>query len=331
MAPVRDTATPAPSPVPPTMPPMPTLPASAALTGLRHEYQTWNNCGPATISMALSFFEAAGGQVEAARVLKPDPDDKNVGPDELAAYARSQGFGAVVRVNGTQGGLRALLAAGFPVIVETWFIPEPGDEMGHYRLLTGYDDGAGVFLAADSYEGPDLRLPMADFDALWRVFNRSFIVIFPPDRASKVDALLGPDRDDAAMFAAAAARARAELDAGPDAFGWFNLGSSLVGLGDMPAAAEAFDQARALGLPWRMLWYQFGPFEAYAATSRWPDVAALAEANLANADNLEESLYWLGRSRQAAGDAEGARQAWQRALELNPNAAFVRAALDEAP
>jgi tetratricopeptide (TPR) repeat protein len=320
----------APSPAPP---PAPTaaLPPSAAIGGFRHEYQTWNNCGPATASMALSALGAAGDQSEAASFLKPDPDDKNVGPEELAAYARQRGYGASVRVNGTIERLKALLVAGFPVIVETWFIPDPGDEMGHYRLLSGYDDAAGEFTALDSYHGPNVRLPYAEFDGLWRIFNRTYVVVYPSDREEAVQAQLGLDGDDGAMFAAAAARARAELAARPDAFGWFNLGSSLVGLGDMPAAAEAFDEARALGLPWRMLWYQFGPFEAYAAVGRWPEVAALAEANLANADNLEESHYWLGRARAQAGDVDGARAAWQRALALNPNAAFVRDALEALP
>jgi len=304
-----------------------TLPASATLTGLRHAYQTWNNCGPATISMALSAFGDAGDQAEAARFLKPDPDDKNVGPEELADYARRRGLAAVVRVNGTVDGLKVLLAQGFPVIVETWFIPDPGDEMGHYRVLTGYDDAAGEFTAMDSYAGPQIRLTYDELDELWRVFNRSYVVVYPRIRADEIGALLGPDVADEAMFAAAAERARAELAARPDAFGWFNLGSSLVGLGDLPAAAEAFDEARALGLPWRMLWYQFGPFEAYAAVGRWADVVALADANLANAENLEESHYWLGRARKAAGDLEGARRSWERALELNPNYGRARAIL----
>ena len=45
-------------------------------------------------------------------------------------------------------------------------------------------------------------------------------------------------------------------------------------------AAAAFDQARQIGLPWRMLWYQFGPFEAYYETGRYDEVIALADATL---------------------------------------------------
>ena len=67
-----------------------------ALTGFEHEWQTWNNCGPATISMNLSYYGHVGTQVEAAQFLKPNQEDKNVSPDELVAYVRSSGFEGVV-------------------------------------------------------------------------------------------------------------------------------------------------------------------------------------------------------------------------------------------
>lgn len=290
-------------------------------------YQTWNNCGPATVSMALGPVGIVVDQAAAAKDLKPDPDDKNVGPAELAAFARARGAGAAARVNGDLDRLRALVAAGWPVIAETWFVPEPGDEMGHYRLVTGYDRAADVILAADAYAGPALRIPAAEFDAVWRVFNRTYVVVFPPEAEAAVAAVLGPDADDAAMYARAAATARVETEAVGDAFAWFNLGSSLVGAGQPVEAAAAFDRARAIGLPWRMLWYQHGPFEAYAAAGRWDDVAALAGANLANAPNLEESLYWRGRARAAAGDADGAAADWRQALELRPGFPEAGAAL----
>ncbi len=316
-----------PATVTPPVVPMP-IPPAARLEGLRHEYQTWNNCAPATISMALSYFGVMDGQAQAARFLKPDPDDKNVGPDELATYARLRGFGAVVRIGGDLDRLRALLAADVPVVVETWFIPEPGDEMGHYRVLVGYSDAEQRFTAFDSYNGPEVTLDYEEFDGLWRVFNRTYVPVYRPDQTAAVQAALGDHLDDRVMFAAAAVRANAEIQGGEDAFGWFDLGSSLLGLGDAKAAATAYDRARALGLPWRMLWYQFGPFEAYAAEGRWEDVAALADVNLLNASNLEESQYWRGRAMAAAGDTDGARSAWLAALRLNPNFTPAAEALD---
>ena len=38
------------------------IPKRLSLNGFQHEYQTWNNCGPATLSMALSFWGWEGSQ-----------------------------------------------------------------------------------------------------------------------------------------------------------------------------------------------------------------------------------------------------------------------------
>lgn len=324
------------SAIPPTVTPRPaaTLPSAQRLDGVTHAYQTWNNCGPATVSMALSALGVSRDQREVARFLKPDPDDKNVSPDEMTAYvATLPDLAAIDRQAGDLDLLRRLLAAGFPVIAETWFEPDPGDEMGHYRLLLGYEDGPatgeGHFLAHDSYLGPDRPLAYASFDADWRRFNRRFVVPYRRADSSRLLAVLGSLGDAREAAAVALARARAELAATPDAAAWFNLGSSQLLVGDAPAAAAAFDQALALGLHWRILWYQFGPFEAYAAVGRWGDLRTLAAANLANAANLEESLYWMARAEAASGEVEMARLHLAKALDLRPGYTAAAAALAE--
>ena len=57
----------------PTATPTPwTIPATASLSGIRHAWQTWNNCGPATLSMQMSYFgnvlESSGGRLGPAHV-----------------------------------------------------------------------------------------------------------------------------------------------------------------------------------------------------------------------------------------------------------------------
>jgi tetratricopeptide (TPR) repeat protein len=100
-------------------------------------------------------------------------------------------------------------------------------------------------------------------------------------------------------------------------------------LGRYEEAAAAFDQAIAKRLPFRMLWYQFGPFEAYFNVGRYTDVLALAENNLATgADLVEETHYWMGRVYEAQGDTAQAAAAYQQALANNPLYSAAREALD---
>jgi tetratricopeptide (TPR) repeat protein len=100
-------------------------------------------------------------------------------------------------------------------------------------------------------------------------------------------------------------------------FSWFNVGSSLTSLGRHSEAAAAYDEARRLGLHFRMLWYQFGPYESYYAAGRYEDVVALANATLATARNLEESYYWRGMAHLASDDVEGARSDLETALRYH--------------
>ena len=327
------TASPTPRPTP-----IPTRPFTGTrLTGLTHIWQSWNNCGPATLAMALNYFGKKVGQQEIGAQLRPDPDDKNVGLEEMAAYAQSQGLSAIVRAHGDAERLRRLIAAGVPVVIETWHEPKPNDGMGHYRLLVGFDDTAGQWIAYDSFDARDLvkgqpyagiRLPYAETDRLWSVFNRQYLVVNDAARTAAVERLLGEDRDPPAMWARGLAQTQAVVQAQPnDPFAWFNLGSDLVALDRFKEAAQAYDRARRIGLPWRMLWYQFGPFRAYYETGRHDEVIALANATIATAKQTEEAYYWRGLAEQAKGDANAARASWQKALELNPRYADAAAAL----
>ena len=97
----------------------------------------------------------------------------------------------------------------------------------------------------------------------------------------------------------------------------FNVGSSLTSLGRHDEAVVAYDRARQQRLHYRMLWYQFGPYESYYAVGRYDDVIALADATLETTDNLEESYYWRGMARLAQGDVEGARSDLEAALHYH--------------
>jgi hypothetical protein len=76
-----------------------------------------------------------------------------------------------------------------------------------------------------------------------------------------------------------------------------------------------------------MLWYQFGPFEAYLSVGRPGDVLALTAANLQQTTDLEESHYFRGRALQAQGQTSAARAAYQAAVRVNPKYAPANHAL----
>ena len=335
---VSAAAPPAPSPTPPQLPtvtPWP-VPAAARMSGFTHVYQEWNNCGPATMVMALTYFGRVHSQRDTGRILRPNEEDRNVTPQEMAAFVNAQdGLRGLARVNGDLDLLKRLLANNIPVIIEIGFDP-PGEYRwlgwyGHYLLPVAYDDASSQVWVYDSWLGtsavpqtnadPNGRvLSYDELESYWAQFNRSYIVLYEPAQEQFVSDLLGEATDDGTMWQRSLERAQADArnDAG-NAFYWFNLGNSYNALGEYEEAAVAFDQARAIGLPWRMLWYQFGPYEAYYQTGRYDDIVLLANTTLQDRPYFEESFYYLGLAQAALDDDESARENLERAAAFNPN------------
>jgi hypothetical protein len=103
--------------------------------------------------------------------------------------------------------------------------------MGHYQVVTGYDDPGGYFITQDSLLGADHKVTYEDMVSSWRAFNYTYIIIYPPDKEAEVMALLGPDAGETANYQNAALKASTEIYGltGVDQyFAWFNRGSSLV-------------------------------------------------------------------------------------------------------
>ena len=319
----------------PTVTPWP-LPPAARLNGIQHNFQEWNNCGPATLAMGLSFFGQQVTQSETAAILKPDPEDRNVSPNEMVAYVNDETeLAAVTRTNGNLDILRRAIANNIPIIIEIGIEP-PGEFRwmgwyGHYLLVVAYDDAQQQLWVYDSWFGtseeplqnshPDGRiLRYSELETYWPHFNKNYIALFEPDQAEMFAAIIGDDMEDNQMWQRALADVQKTTAVASDnAFNWFNLGTIYNALGDYEAAATAFDQARALGLPWRMLWYQFGPYEAYYQVGRYEDVILLADTTLKDRPYFEESFYYKGLALAAQGDEAAAQELFEKAATFNPN------------
>ena len=327
----------------PTLTPSPTpIPDQVLLEGIRHEYQQFNNCGPANLSMALSYWGWDGNQSDTGSYLRYSTYDKNVMPGEMQAFvADKTNFQALTRVGGDLQTIKKLLAAGFPVVIEKGYDPPDDDWMGHYLTLNGYDDSQGIFTAQDSLIMPDFPLPYDVVDQRWRDFNHVYLVIYPLDRAGELEEIIGQQIDPVANFEHAVQNARQEIEelSGRDLyFAWFNIGSNLVALEDYSGAAAAYDKAFTVypsipedERPWRVMWYQDGPYAAYYHEGRYEDVINLANTTFfaLGEYTLEESFYWRGMAKLALDDYNGAVFDLKKVLELNPRFTPARIALDE--
>jgi hypothetical protein len=332
------TASPQPTP---TMTPSPTpLPPNMTLTGVVHEYQQFNFCGPANLAMDLSYWGWQGNQNDTGAYMRPGKYDKNVMPYEMVDYVQAKtDFKALTRVGGNLTLLKRFLAAGFPVILEKGLYWHD-DWLGHYALVTGYDDQNSHLITQDSLIMPDYPVPYDEVESRWRDFNFVYVLVYPPERETELLAILGPqaDPDDNFQYAAdLAAEETGSLSGVDQYFAWFNLGASRVAQADYTGAAEAFDQAFATYAtlpeeerPWRITWYRDEPYAAYYYTGRYQDVVNLANNTFfaLGEYTLEESFYWRGLANEGLGMMNEAIFDLRKAVELNPNYDPPRQALE---
>ncbi len=149
--------------------------------------------------MYLEYYGWGGTQEDIAQVVKPLDADRNVNPDELAYYVRNYAgwLSAEFRVGGDVDLLKRLIAAGFPVIIEeTFHFDEPfwpNDDLwaAHYLLLTGYDDATQTFTGQDSFHGADQKVPYGTLDEGWKIFNRVYLLVYPPNQEEAHQIRLG--------------------------------------------------------------------------------------------------------------------------------------------
>jgi tetratricopeptide (TPR) repeat protein len=335
-----------PSPMPTNTPTPEPLPVSHILEGMGVVRQTFNNCGPANLTQTLNYLGYNITQEEVADYLKPNSEDRNVSPWQIRDYVNERtggSFKASAHSGGTMELLKRFIAAGYPVVIEKGYeLPGQG-WWGHYLTVFGYDDEKEILYSQDSFLGPwdgsGRTDDYTEFEFYWQQFNYTFYVVYYPSQEAEVQAILGPVLSEPMeMWRMVAARAQAETEADPEnVFAWFNLGTALTEIGASTGesqyyqgGAQAYDKARELGLPPRMLWYQFRPYLAYLRVDRQDDVIALADATLETQGgrNVEETYWYKGVALEEQGFITEAITNYQAALEVNRNAYYAQISLD---
>lgn len=327
--PVPSTSTPTPilSPTPTAVPtPIPTATTlNAPAYDEANDKQDWNNCGPATLALYLRYYGWEGDQFDISTIVKSTRDDRNVNVEELVYYVRNYSgwLKAEFRVGGDVKRIKELLAAGFPVMIEESFTTDrkywPEDDLwsGHYLLITGYNDTTRTFTVQDSEIGPNQSVNYDILDNKWQGFNRVYIIVYRPEQEQSLKNILGDDWDNDKNREKALNIAQQEAEEDPqNAFAWFNVGTNQTYFKNYSQAATAYDTARSIGLPQRMLRYQFGPFIAYFQIGRTEDVLTLTRYALDISRTSEEAMLWRGWAFYQNGDKSTALSYFRDALKI---------------
>ncbi|WP_022981440.1 PA2778 family cysteine peptidase [Ideonella sp. B508-1] len=263
------------------------LPRQVLLRGVPFFPDEGTLCGPATLASVLG----AAGRPVLPETLTPQVylpgREGSLQPEMLAAAAR-QGALAVQLPPRLEAVLRTL-AAGQPALVLV-NLSLPIWPRWHYAVVVGYDLDQGEVHLHSGTQG-DARWSLQTFEHTWARSEHWAMVANPPDRLPAMadatavqESLLSLER----ARGAAAARPGWEAAAQrwPDALViGMGLGNSRYATGDLPGAAQAFEQVA----------------RTHDSAAAWNNLAELRRA--------------LGQPDAAR---EAARRAWQRALSAEP-------------
>lgn len=308
------------------------IPNKKTLTGINHVYQTFNNCGPASLSMALSFYGIDVPQQVLGQQLRPfqntdgDNDDKSVTLYELADEAEEYGFTAYYRPIGNMELVKLFITYDMPVITRTWL--KVDDDIGHYRVIKGFDENRKQIIQDDSLQGKNIKYSYDEFNAIWSKFNYEYLVLVPKDKIEIAQAILGDNVNPMTAWQAAVDLTLNQLKQNPeDVYARFNLSVAYYNVGEYEKSIEEFERVEDK-LEFRTLWYQIEPILAYYEVGNYTKVFEITDKILSNHNRAFSELYVLrGDIYLDLGEEEKAKEEFRKAVLYNSKLDFEHKSL----
>ena len=310
------------------------LPNQKTLGNIHHVFQTFNNCGPASLSIALSYFDIIESQQSLGQALRPyqnpqgDNDDKSVTLEELAEKAEEFGFVSYHRPAGNIELLKNFVNNDMPVITRTWL--KPNEDIGHFRVVKGFDNLRGHLIQDDSLQGKNLRYTYDEFNAIWKKFNYEYLVLVPKNKIEIAEKILGENTEEQVAWTNALGLSQSELAKNPnDVDARFNLSVAWNHVGNHQEAVKEFEKVQNQ-LSRRTLWYQIEPVLSYYYLEDYDKVFEISDHVLADGNRAFSELYVLrGEIYLKQGKKDLAKQEFEKAVFYNTSLKSAQEALEK--
>ena len=221
-------------------------PSRAVIGEMKHVWQSLNNCGPASVVMALSAMGIDVSQEDARVPLRGTNILSGMGPQKVDGWvAENFGLRSMWRNNGTNDLLRRLVANGFAPMVTQWMQDPSVSRIAHWRVVRGYDDAQSTFFVNDPMLGHMVPLSYQWFQNNWQPFSYRYLVIYEPKDEALLRAIVGDDWNDAKMRKNFYERTRAEAYTQDTSSAWIAYGEAAYGFGAFAEAVSAFERGQA--------------------------------------------------------------------------------------
>jgi hypothetical protein len=223
-------------------------PSSAALSEMKHVWQSLNNCGPAAVVMALSTLGVDANQETARLALRGTDVRRGMGPQGVGPWVKDNfDLRSTWRNNGTNEILKTLIANGFAPMVTQWMQDPWVSRVAHWRTVRGYDDAKGLFYVNDSMLGNNVPLSYDFIARNWQSFSFRYMVIYKPEDEKLLKAIVGDQWNDLIMRRSLYERTKSDALAQNTNFAWLAYGEASYSFGMFEEAIAAFEKGLAMG------------------------------------------------------------------------------------
>lgn len=152
-------------------------------------HQTYNACGPASISQVLGYYGLNVSQADISRVTRAS-ETSYMSAQAIVNFAPLVGMEARLYAGGSLSTVRAAIKNGLPLIALQSHIPQAGKVIPHWRVIMGYDDSAQLVYLMDPLLGY-VTIGYADFNRVWADQRGQFAVMYPPRLSATVKKVIG--------------------------------------------------------------------------------------------------------------------------------------------
>lgn len=164
-------------------------PSGYVLEGVPLVRQSYNACGPASITQVLGYFGLKVDVHQVSQLTRPD-ERSYMSAQAIVDFAPLVGMQAKLYAGGNLHTVRAAIKHGLPIIALQSHIPQVGTVIPHWRVVMGYDDAKQAVYLMDPLLGY-VAIRYTDFNRVWAEQNGQFAVMYPPKLAQTVKKALG--------------------------------------------------------------------------------------------------------------------------------------------
>lgn len=159
------------------------------LQGMPLVRQTYNACGPASITQVLAYFGVQVSMADVSRQTRPT-ERSYMTAQAIVNYAPRVGMQARLFTGGNLNTVKSAIRAGLPIIALQSHITDTGTVIPHWRVLVGYNDATGQVYIMDPLLGY-VAMRYSDMDRVWADQRGQFAVMYPPTLAGTVRKVIG--------------------------------------------------------------------------------------------------------------------------------------------